>query len=122
MKSVRRFVQTFPHCVCPIGHTHCPPCWADAHVDPDTLTWQLLHAPPEAPQLVAVCAVKGRQVFVLLQQPLGQEVPLQTQAPLTHVRPAPQACPHAPQLLPSLARLTQTLLHSVVAGAFGHIG
>jgi hypothetical protein len=76
---------------------------------------QLVHAPPFVPQVED----EGALQVVPLQQPLGHDVELQTQAPPTHCWPAAQAglLPqrHAPLVEQLLAPMPQ-LTHAAPAG------
>jgi hypothetical protein len=71
-----------------------PQTWVLKHTCPRPLVAQLAQATPPVPQ--AVLLVPATQV-VPLQQPVGQLVAVQAQAPFTHAWPATQGDPVVPQ-------------------------
>lgn len=65
-----------------------------------------VHAAPDEPQALALCAPVERQVL-LLQQPAGHELALQTQLPPEHVWPAAQAAPVPQRQTPEVQVLVE---------------
>jgi hypothetical protein len=95
--------------------TPIPQVWLLAQQVPvEVQDWpvgQAAHTAPPAPQVVADWEKYAIQFPLLSQQPLGQVVALQTQAPFTQAWPAAQAAPVVPQTHAPLVQLSAVLLH-----------
>lgn len=110
------------HCV-DVPHLHVPPVHMSASFGSHGT-----HVPALGPHSIT----DGDSTHTLLpQQPIGHDVALQTQAPLTHSSPLPQGAPVVPQVHTPLEQVSEWLSqlthpppagpHAVIEGVVVHV-